>query len=69
MVTLGLGNYNSKVGKIYYTGPINEQMAYSLSANVNKRDGHSDNPVTGNPSNDRDRFGLRAELLYQPQMI
>ena len=66
MVTLGLGNYNSKVGKIYYTGPINEQMAYSLSANVNKRDGHSDNPVTGNPSNDRDRFGLRAELLYQP---
>jgi outer membrane receptor protein involved in Fe transport len=66
MVTLGLGNYNSKVGKIYYTGPINEQMAYSLSANVNKRDGHSDNPVTGNPANDRDRFGLRAELLYQP---
>ena len=66
MVSVGFGNFNSKVGKIYYTGPLNEVMAYSISANVNKRDGHTKNLVTGNTINSRDRFGLRAELLYQP---
>ncbi|MDB3997095.1 TonB-dependent receptor, partial [Gammaproteobacteria bacterium] len=65
-VSLGFGNFNSKVGKIYYTGPLNEVMAYSISANINKRDGHTKNLVTGNTINTRDRFGLRAELLYQP---
>jgi len=66
MVSVGFGNFNSKVGKIYYTGPLNEVMAYSISANVNKRDGHTKNLFTGNTINSRDRFGLRAELLYQP---
>ena len=66
MVSVGFGNFNSKVGKIYYTGPLNDVTAYSISANVNKRDGHTKNLVTGNTINSRDRFGLRAELLYQP---
>ena len=47
MLTVGFGNNNSKVGKFYTTGPLTENMAYSLSANFNKRDGHSSNPVTG----------------------
>ena len=65
-VTFEIGDYNSKVAKIYYTGPINDTVAYSFSANVNQRDGQSDNPVTGNKLNDRDRFGYRAELLFAP---
>ena len=64
--TFEIGDYNSKVAKIYYTGPINDSVAYSFSANVNQRDGQSDNPVTGNKLNDRDRFGYRAELLFAP---
>jgi len=64
--TFEIGDYNSKVAKIYYTGPINDTVAYSFSANVNQRDGQSDNPVTGNKLNDRDRFGYRAELLFAP---
>ena len=64
--TFEIGDYNSKVAKIYYTGPINNSVAYSVSANVNQRDGQSDNPVTGNKLNDRDRFGYRAELLFAP---
>jgi outer membrane receptor protein involved in Fe transport len=64
--TFEIGDYNSKVAKIYYTGPINDSVAYSFSANVNKRDGQSDNPTTGNKLNDRDRFGYRAELLFAP---
>jgi hypothetical protein len=46
--------------------PLNENLAYSFSANFNKRDGHSENPITGNATNDRDRVGYRAELLYVP---
>ena len=65
-VSLGLGKYNSRVAKVYYTGPLNENLAYSFSANFNKRDGHSENPITGNATNDRDRVGYRAELLYVP---
>ena len=64
--TFEIGDYNSKVAKIYYTGPMNDSVAYSFSANVNQRDGQSDNPVTGNKLNDRDRFGYRAELLFAP---
>ena len=66
MMSLGVGKYNSKIGKIYSTGPINETTAYSFSANFNKRDGSSDNPVTGNSVNNRDRLGVRAELLFIP---
>jgi len=66
MMSLGVGKYNSKIGKIYTTGPINETTAYSFNANFNKRDGSSDNPVTGNSVNNRDRLGLRAELLFIP---
>ena len=65
-VTAGIGKYNSRIGKIYTTGSINETTAYSFSANFNKRDGHSDNPVTGSSVNNRDRFGIRAELLFVP---
>lgn len=66
MITAGVGNYNSRIGKFYTTGPLNDTTAYSFSANFNNRDGHSDNPITGNATNNRDRFGIRAELLYVP---
>jgi len=65
-MTTSFGNYNSKQAKIYNTGPLNETMAYSVSANINTRDGQSNNPTTGNKLNDRDRFGLRSELLITP---
>ena len=66
MISAGIGKYNSRVGKIYTTGPLSDTTAYSFNANFNKRDGHSDNPVTGNSVNNRDRFGIRAELLFVP---
>ena len=66
MLTVGFGKHDSRVGKIYTTGPINENMAYSFSANFNKREGHSSNPVTGKTVNNRDRMGIRTELLFTP---
>ena len=65
-VSSTLGNFNTKKVKSYITGPLNETTAYSLSANVHQSDGHTDNVTTGNDMNNRDRFGFRGELLFQP---
>ena len=65
-ITTTMGNFNSKIVKIYTTAPINETTAYSFYASINKSDGHSDNLTTGNDVNNRDRFSLRSEILVQP---
>ena len=65
-ITTTVGNYNSQIGKIYTTGPINETSAYSFYTSFNKSDGSSENMRTGNDTNNRDRFNLRGEILLQP---
>ena len=65
-ITTTVGNFNSQIGKIYTTGPINETSAYSLYASFNKSDGSSENMTTGNDSNNRDRYILRGEIFVQP---
>ena len=62
-ITTTFGNFNSKIAKIYTTGPISETAAYSFYANFNKSNGHSDNVTTGNEVNNRDRSNARAEIL------
>ena len=64
-VSASFGNFNSKRARAYYTGPLNDTIAYSLSADSNQADGHAKNPVTGNDSNNRDRYSLRGELLIE----
>lgn len=59
----GLGNYNSRVFRGYYSGPISENVAFSVSGNSNKRDGYFENLATGNAINDRNRYDLRGQLL------
>ncbi|MEZ5946797.1 MAG: TonB-dependent receptor [Hyphomonas sp.] len=60
-----VGNYSQfrLAGDI--TGPITDKVAYSLSANYNKRDGYADDLNTGTDLNDRDRWGVRGELLIE----
>ena len=60
------GNYNAFRLKGDITGPLSENVAYSLSANMNKRDGYADDLATGNDVNQRDRWGLRGQLLFTP---
>ena len=64
-VSASFGNFNSKRARAYYTGPLNDSIAYSLSADSNKADGHAKNLVTGNDTNNRDRYSLRGELLIE----
>ena len=65
-VSTTIGNYNSKLVKVYSTGPLNETVAYSFSLGSNQSDGYTDNITTGNDVNNRDRSNMRAELLFDP---
>lgn len=64
--SLSLGNYNSTIFNGSVTGPLGEKAAFRLSANVNTRDGFIDNLTTGQEVNDRDRWALRGQLLFEP---
>ncbi|MEM7084325.1 MAG: TonB-dependent receptor [Pseudomonadota bacterium] len=63
---LTLSNFNSVRGRAYVTGPINDKVAYSLSFNGNQRQGYFDNLFTDNQSNERERWSVRGQLLFEP---
>ena len=60
------GNYGSTVVRGDITGPISDSVAFSLSANYNARDGYFDNLADGSEVNERDRYGVRGQLLILP---
>ncbi|MEN7342740.1 MAG: TonB-dependent receptor [Pseudomonadota bacterium] len=60
------GNYGQTVAKGSITGPISENLAYSLSGSYNSRDGYFDNIANGNEINARERWALRGQLLWEP---
>lgn len=49
-----------------FTGPITDNLAYRVAANINQRDGYATNLETGSDINDRDRWGIQGQLLYAP---
>lgn len=62
---ISLGNYSRTIASVRITGPlVADTLAYSLTANYNKRDGFIDNPAQDIDVNDRDRWGLRGQLLW-----
>jgi iron complex outermembrane recepter protein len=65
-VEVSYGNLDALVVKANVTGPISEQIAFSLEGNYNKRDGYIDVVNLGTKSNDRNRYGVRGQLLIEP---
>lgn len=64
---IGYGNYNAKSGKFYLTGGLSDTVAVSIGAGINKRDGYFENVIDGvDDFNDRDRFYIRGQALYEP---
>ncbi|NBR01316.1 MAG: TonB-dependent receptor, partial [Actinobacteria bacterium] len=64
MVEATIGDLNERSFKGKVTGPISETLAFSLAGSKNTRDGYFENLTTGNEINDRDRWDLRAQLLW-----
>lgn len=60
------GNFNAVVLKGYVTGPISDNLAGSLAAGFNRRDGYVGDPGTGGQANDRNRWFVRGQLKYAP---
>ncbi len=65
-IEIGAGNYNAQQMKAYITNGITDTVAVSLSGGFNKRDGYTDSVSGLNKLNDRDRWNIRGQALYQP---
>lgn len=65
-VEASYGNYDAKVLKGSVTGPITDTVAFSLAGNINKRDGYAEYVNLGIKGNNRDRWGVRGQLLFEP---
>ena len=65
-VEASYGNFNAVILKGDITGPISETVAFSLGGNYNNRDGFGRDLALGTQTNDRNRYGGRAQLLFQP---
>ncbi|AXB75810.1 TonB-dependent receptor [Novosphingobium sp. P6W] len=64
-VEASYGNYDAVVVKGVVTGPITENIAFSLAGGINRRDGIvKDLADTGARTNERDRWFTRGQLLF-----
>ena len=66
VVEASYGNYNAIVLKGVVTGPLSETVAVSLAGNYNKRDGYGRDLNLNAKTQDRNRYGGRAQLLFEP---
>ncbi len=60
------GNYNQRILKGYYSDGVSDELALSLSASINKRDGFVESlqPGIEDPDN-RDRWSFRGQALWE----
>jgi outer membrane receptor protein involved in Fe transport len=61
-----IGNYNFRRFQASVTGPISDTIAARLDGVYVKRDGFLKDVISGRRINDRDRWLLRGQLLFQP---
>lgn len=65
-VEVTAGNYGALQTKGYVTGPLSDKAAFSLGGSYNEREGYADNLTLGTKVNDRDRWSLNSQLLFEP---
>ncbi len=63
---LTYGNYNTFKAKGMINVPIGDRVALRVAGSLLQRDGYVDNIVTGNDIDDRDLYGVRATLAFEP---
>ena len=65
-VGVTLGNYSQTILRGDVTGPISDNLAFSLFGSVNERDGYFDNLTTGTTFNELNRWNFRGQMLWAP---
>jgi outer membrane receptor protein involved in Fe transport len=63
---LTYGNYDFMRGATSVTGPISEQLAFRVDGVYVKRNGFYRDDQNGHDVNNRDRYFLRGQLLFEP---
>jgi outer membrane receptor protein involved in Fe transport len=61
-----IGNYDLKRIELGATGPINDTLAARVDGIFMQRDGFLEDVIGGGDYNDRNRYMVRGQLLYQP---
>ena len=61
-----IGNYDLRRFELSATGPVSGALAARVDGVLMKRDGYVTDLISGRDVNDRDRWLLRGQLLYQP---
>ncbi|MGN7932595.1 TonB-dependent receptor [Sphingopyxis sp. 22461] len=60
------GNYDAITVKGDVTGPISDTIAFSIGGSYNRRDGYAQDLKLDTDVNDRNRWGVRGQLLFEP---
>ncbi|MEM6826468.1 MAG: TonB-dependent receptor [Pseudomonadota bacterium] len=63
---LSYGNFDAVIARASVTGPISDTIAFSLGGNYNRRDGYIEDIIINEDINDRNRYGVRGQLLFKP---
>lgn len=66
VVEASYGNYNAIVVRGEVTGPITDNIAFSLDGSYNKRDGYARIVNLDEELSDRNRWSARGQLLIEP---
>ena len=64
-VEASYGNYNAMILKGVVTGPVSDTIALSLAGGINKRDGYVRDLAAGGRTNERDRWFVRGQALFE----
>jgi iron complex outermembrane receptor protein len=62
---LRLGNLDSRFFSGAFNAPLSDRTAFRIAGTYNKRDGIFVSPDNGDTYNEIDRYGLKAQLLFQ----
>ncbi|WP_165793771.1 TonB-dependent receptor [Hyphococcus luteus] len=65
-VEASYGRFDEVIFKGSLTGPISENLAFRISGSTNNREGFYTNVIDGSDINERDRWSVRADLLFEP---
>ena len=61
-----IGNYNLRRFELSATGPLSDTIAARIDGVYMKRDGFLEDLISGRDVNNRNRWLLRGQLMYQP---
>lgn len=65
-VEASFGNFNLQRYKGYVTGPISDSVSFSLGGGINQRDGTATEITSGADVNERNRWNIRGQLMFEP---